>query len=177
MRVISGTLGGREISSPKKSKIHPMSDKMRGALFTSLGDINELDILDAYSGSGAIAIEAISRGANQAIALDNDQTAIDTIKQNIKVLGISDRVKAIRASIAGYLDNNPDQTFDIIFADPPYSAVNELHLNKLATHLKPNCIFVLSCPGKSNPLLIEGLKELKNNVYGDAQLVFYRKIS
>ncbi len=70
MRVIAGWLGGQNFDSPKSNRVHPMSDKMRGAIFGVLGDIKGLTVLDAFSGSGALAIESISRGAKSAIAID-----------------------------------------------------------------------------------------------------------
>ena len=75
MRVIAGWLGGRTFASPQGHRTHPMSDKIRGAIFSVLGDLNGLTVLDAFAGSGALAIEAISRGAEEAVAIDDDQGA------------------------------------------------------------------------------------------------------
>jgi 16S rRNA (guanine966-N2)-methyltransferase len=75
MRVIAGFLGGRNFDSPGGHRTHPMSDKVRGAVFGVLGDIKGLSVLDAFAGSGALSIEAVSRGAKYAVAIDVDKRA------------------------------------------------------------------------------------------------------
>src|SRR3990167_8850630 len=120
MRVIAGFLGGRVFESPHGHRTHPMSEKMRGAIFGVLGDIKQLRVLDVFSGSGAVAIEAISRGAKYAVAIDVDKKAYDIIKKNIISLGLTDRVKAVRAYFNAWSTRHQAQKFDIIFADPPY---------------------------------------------------------
>src|SRR5580704_8750565 len=97
MRVIAGYLGGRSFNSPGGHRTHPMSDKVRGAIFGVLGDIKGLTVLDAFAGSGALAIEAISRGAKSAVAIEVDKRAHAIIVENIQALGLEARVKAIRA--------------------------------------------------------------------------------
>jgi 16S rRNA (guanine(966)-N(2))-methyltransferase RsmD len=77
MRIIAGTLGGRTFESPHGRRTHPMSDKVRGSLFNTLGDIDGLTILDAFAGSGALAFEAISRGAEHVLAIEIDNRAQD----------------------------------------------------------------------------------------------------
>jgi 16S rRNA (guanine966-N2)-methyltransferase len=83
MRIIAGRLGGRHFASPQGRRTHPMSDKMRGALFNALGDIDGLSVLDAFAGSGALAFEAVSRGAGHAVAIDVDKSAQRAIAENI----------------------------------------------------------------------------------------------
>ena len=105
MRVIAGRLGGRNFASPHGNKTHPMSDKVRGALFNSLGDIEGLRCLDAFAGTGALAFEAISRGATTALALENDPSAQRTIDENIKELKLYRQVKLVKAAAGSWLDN------------------------------------------------------------------------
>src|SRR5665213_4294431 len=120
MRIIAGSLGGRQFSSPRSNRTHPMSDKARGGLFNALGDINGLTILDAFAGSGALSFEAISRGAESVIAVDIDKNAYQAIQESITSLDLKDKVKVIRANISGWSDNNPDLLFDIVISTPPY---------------------------------------------------------
>lgn len=176
MRVIAGWLGGRTFDSPRTRRTHPMSDKIRGALFGVLGDIKGLDVLDAFAGSGALAIEAISRGAASAVAIEVDKTAHAIIKTNLKSLDIEDRVKAVRAFAGAWSTRNQVQLFDIIFADPPYDDVPYRDLKNLPRHLKSNGTLVLSWPGKAEPLKFENLKAVQIKNYGDSQLVFYRHL-
>lgn len=174
LRIIAGSLGGRIIKTPLGHKTHPMSEKMRGAIFNALGDIEGLSFLDAYSGSGAIAIEAVSRGATRVYAIDKDKKAIDTIKTNITNLGID--IKATQANISAWIDNSPKLQFDIIVCDPPYNAINSSHLNKIAEIVKNNGILVLSLPPDFTIPEIVSIKILNIKNYGDSALVFAKKI-
>ena len=177
MRVISGYLGGRNFASPNGHRTHPMSDKVRGGLFGVLGDIKGLSALDAFAGSGALAIEAISRGAKTATAIEVDKNAYVAILDNIESLGLKDRIKATRAFFNAWSTRNEKQKFDLIFADPPYDKIPYRDLKKLAVHLKEDGILVLSWPGNYEKLKFEGLESVQIKNYGDAQLVFYKKIS
>lgn len=176
MRVIAGFLGGRSFASPGGHRTHPMSDKMRGAIFGVLGDIKGLNVLDAFAGSGALSIEAISRGAKHAIAIEVDKRAYSVIAANIETLGIGERVKAIRAYSGAWSTRHQDQLFDLIFADPPYNNPPYRDLDSLPRHLKDNGTLVLSWPGNEQPFKFEGLNIVQAKDYGDGQLVFYKKI-
>jgi 16S rRNA (guanine(966)-N(2))-methyltransferase RsmD len=177
MRIISGFLGGRLIDAPKGHRTHPMSEKMRGAIFGALGDISGLSLLDPFSGSGALAIEAVSRGANPVVAIEVDKGAHTVISQNIKKLGIAGQIKAIRAYASAWSTRHQAQLFDIILADPPYDKMPYKDLVRLPRHLKAEGIFVLSWPGKAEPLKLETLTIIQIKDYSDSQLVFYRKQS
>lgn len=176
MRVIAGKLGGRRFEAPKGHKTHPMSDKMRGAVFSVLGNIEGLTMLDAFAGSGAMVFEAISRGAKSAIAIEVDKAAVDTIRKNAASLGIVNELKMIRANASGWSDNNKDMQFDLVICDPPYDRRQLSLLQKLVKHTKANGIYVLSWPGKLEVPEFTSLEKLQNKNYGDSQLVFYRKI-
>jgi len=175
MRIIAGSLGGRRFASPHGHRTHPMSDKMRGALFNALGDIEGLTVLDAFAGSGALSYEAVSRGAAKATAIEIDATAQRTIAENIHSLHITGKVKLIRASASGWLNTN-DESFDIVIADPPYDKVQLDLLKRLARRVKPEGLFVLSLPPGVNPE-IDGFKQLSVKDYGDGQLIFYRALT
>ena len=176
MRVIAGRFKGEQFDAPKGHRTHPMSDKARGALFNTLGDISGLTVLDAFAGSGALAIEAISQGAAQAVAIDTDKNSITTIESNINRLQLTKEIKAIRANAAGWSDNNPDRTFDLVLCDPPYNQLQLSLLQKLARHVTPGGVCVLSWPGNLELPAFQGLEHLKTKSYGDNQLAFYRRI-
>lgn len=177
MRIIAGSLGGRQFNAPKGHKTHPMSEKARGGLFSVLGDISGLTVLDAFSGSGALAIEAVSRGAHHVTAIDLDINATKTIQRNIKNLNIGDKVKAIRANSSGWSDNNPIVKFDLVFVCPPYDELQRGLVDKLTKHVSRNGVYVLDWPKGVNLPKFADLELQKSKNYGDAQLVFYRKIS
>jgi 16S rRNA (guanine966-N2)-methyltransferase len=176
MRVIAGFLGGRTFASPGGHRTHPMSDKVRGGLFGVLGDIKGLNVLDAFAGSGALSIEAISRGASNAVAIDVDKRAHVVMVENIQSLGIADRIKAIRAYAGAWSTRHQAQFFDLIFVDPPYDNPPYRDLDNLPRHLNDTGTLVLSWPGNQKPCKFEGLSIVQTKEYGDAQLVFYQKI-
>ena len=153
-----------------------MSDKMRGALFNILGDIEGLRILDAFSGTGALSFEAISRGAASSVAIDSDKSAQRTIAENCKQLGLARSVKLIKASVNAWLDTNSSQQFNIVLADPPYHDLQENVIRRLAGAVETGGILVLSWPGAEEDPTLPGLERIDQRSYGDAQLVFYRKI-
>jgi len=174
MRVIAGSLGGRQFASPRGRRTHPMSDKARGALFNVLGDVSGLTVLDAFAGSGALAFEAASRGASRAVAIDVDKSAQRAIAANIAALGLTDRVKLVRASASAWLSTTDDQ-FDVILCDPPYDDQQPALVSKLAGRAKAGGLVVLSSPLSSDTELADNFQRLTAKDYGDARLSFYRK--
>ena len=174
MRIIAGSLKGRTFDSPHGHKTHPMSEKMRGAIFNMLGDIEGLTVFDCFAGSGAVAFEAISRGAKSALCTDITSEAYDAMQSNVRILGIEKICKVVRANASGWSDNNTAALFDLIFADPPYDDVQENIIKKLTKHLKTSGVFVLSWPGPNEPLQIDNLELIQSRSYGDSSLHFYR---
>jgi 16S rRNA (guanine(966)-N(2))-methyltransferase RsmD len=177
MQIIAGKLKGQTFNTPKGHKTHPMSDRIKNGLFNSLGDITKLNVLDAFAGSGALSFEAISRGALSVIAIDADYQAFSIIKDNVSKLGLKDQVKVSKVFLKSWLKNNQDLKFDLILADPPYHDINLDSINLLPSVLKTNGILVLSLPKQLSTPDINQLIAIKDKQYGDAQLVFYQKIS
>lgn len=178
MRVIAGQLKNAHFDSPPGGKTHPMSEKIRGAIFNALGDISGLTVLDAYAGSGAIGFEALSRGAVSATLVDNDKKAERIITKNIEQLGLSDSAKFIKSGVSSYADNLNGAFFDVIICDPPYGDVRLSNLQKLADLAKPGGIIVFSLPPSSKlELGSANFKLLTSKSYGDATLWFWRRTS
>lgn len=175
MRIISGRLGGRTFRSPRTYNTHPMGDKIRGAVFNMLGDITGLTVLDAFAGSGALAFEAISRGAKNALLVELDKDAFKTIKRNIESLGLEEQAYAIMRNIKGWSKTNADKTFDIVFCDPPYDAVLETLIFQLSSHVNQTGVLVLSWPVSEPIPEIPGLVALRHRVYGNATLIIYAR--
>ncbi len=176
MRVVAGRFGGRIFDSPRTHRTHPMSEKARGAIFNALGDIDGLSVLDAYSGSGALAIEAISRGAAHALAIEVDIEAVKTISRNITALELSNQITCLRKNISGWSRNNIDKKFDIVLADPPYDDIRPDVLERLTAHVAPGGLYVLSWPGSEQIRPFNGFEVIAHKPLGDIQLVFYRHI-
>lgn len=176
MRVIAGVLGGQVVQEAHGRKTHPMSEKVRGALFNILGDIDGLTFLDAFAGSGALSIEAISRGAKHVVAIDQDRAAHTTLDKNIIEHHLQKQIDAVRANTGGWSIHNMEKKFDILLLDPPFDDLQE---NLLATmikrHIKKGGLAVLSCPGKYAAPEFDKTEIITEKSYGDAKLVFYRK--
>jgi 16S rRNA (guanine966-N2)-methyltransferase len=176
MRIIAGSLKGREFRSPHGHKTHPMSDKVRGALFNVLGDVEGLTFLDAFAGSGALAFEAASRGAKSVTAIDKDRSAHKILEQNVAELKLGGLVHAVSANTGGWSMHNVEKKFDILILDPPYSELQLSLLGRLIKrHLGPGGLAVFSLPGAAEVPKFESTEIAAQKSYGDAQLVFYRK--
>jgi 16S rRNA (guanine966-N2)-methyltransferase len=177
MRVVGGILSGRTFDSVPGHRTHPMSEKMRGAIFNVLGDIEGLSILDMYSGTGALSIEAISRGAMTAQAVDSSQEAVKTIKANAEKLDITSQLHATRAFLRGWSRRFQNTQYDLVFADPPYDAIEPKELLMLPKHVKTNGIIVLSLPPKIGFRFAHTRQELVlYKKYGDSELYYYRQL-
>jgi 16S rRNA (guanine966-N2)-methyltransferase len=150
-----------------------MSDKVRGALFNALGGLDGLTVLDAFAGSGACSIEAVSRGASKVLAIDIDPEAVKTIAENVKTLDLTDEITIRRKNISGWSRNNQNLQFNIVLADPPYNDIRPDVLERLLVHVKTGGLFVLSWPGSEPVRAFAGFTVVSHKSYGDAQLVFY----
>jgi 16S rRNA (guanine(966)-N(2))-methyltransferase RsmD len=176
VRIISGIYKGRIVNTPKGHRTHPMSERMRGALFNSLGDISGLTVLDAYAGSGAVGIEALSRGASFVLFVDQDKNAINSINSNVNNLNIINS-KVTKANIASWSDHNFETQFDIVIADPPYDLINDNHLLKLTRNVRPEGIFVLSLPRKYKEFIHKDFEKKLHKSYADGSIAVYLKQS
>jgi 16S rRNA (guanine966-N2)-methyltransferase len=150
-----------------------MSEKARGGLFNKLGDIEGLTILDAFAGTGALGYEALSRGAKSVTVIEIDRKAIDIIKINSNNLGLASSMKIVKSNAGSWSDNNLDQTFDIVIAAPPYDDLQLAVVIKMTRHVKKDGLFVLDWPPSEQVPDLSGFKQIAENNYGDAQLVFY----
>jgi len=123
MRIIGGEYRSRSIAMPRGVKMRPTQDKVREAMFNILGDINGKKVLELFAGSGAFGIEAISRGAGSVTFVDNNFRCVQTIKSNLKTLGVPDsRYNIIKANALSFPAKfgAGGEKFDIVFLDPPY---------------------------------------------------------
>lgn len=177
MRIIAGYLKGRTLHEPHGHKTHPMSEKVRGALFNALGDIEGLTFLDAYAGTGALAIEAVSRGAASVVGIDKDGAAHEVLEKNITSLKLRDKIKPVRANASGWSIHNMEKRFDVVLLDPPYDQLKTRQLQTLINrHVKVGGLAALSFPGKTEAPDFERAELVAEKHYGDAQLLFYRKL-
>ncbi len=178
MRIISGSLGGRNFEAPHGHRTHPMSEKIRGAIFNALGDIEGLTAFDPFTGSGALSLEAVSRGAASATAIDSDKSAYNITKKNIFSLGLEDKVHVTHAFAGSWSTRHNSESFDLVFLDPPYDLYEVEEVEKLAMHTNPGGIAVFSLPNKARLILdAKSFKLLSSKAYGEATLSFYRRVA
>lgn len=168
IRIISGKLGGRLIDTPKTDKTHPMGDRERSAIFNRLrGEIADKVILDAFAGSGAIGIEALSLGAAEVDFLENNRKAADTIRANVAKFKLESQGRLVRKLRDEY---------DIIFADPPYEKPQYEYIEEILKSLKHGGIFVLSHPESPAPWEFRGLSLFSDKTYAAAHIKMYQKL-
>ena len=127
MRVVAGIYGGRKLTAPTGSETRPTSDRVREALFSVLGpSIQGARVLDLYAGSGALGIEALSRGAAQAVFVDRSHKATQAVRANLAALDIEAEVRPIEARAALRDASARREAYDLVFLDPPYRRAAEL---------------------------------------------------
>jgi 16S rRNA (guanine966-N2)-methyltransferase len=126
MRVIAGELRGRRLRAPAGRDTRPTSDRVREALFSILGDVAGARVLDLFAGSGALAIEALSRGAASAVLVDSAAGAVTAIERNLDDLGLEAEV--VRRPARAFLSSAPSagRLYDLVFLDPPYRLARDL---------------------------------------------------
>ncbi len=174
MRVIAGAYGGRALSSPRGRATRPTSDRVREAVFSILADVSGAAVLDLYAGSGALAIEALSRGAASATLVDSAPAAIAAIRRNLGDLGLEAQVRRgdARAFLRSASRSAPQ--YDLVFLDPPYRHTSGLSAElsaALAPMLAPGARVVAESDRRS-PLRLE-LPLLDERRYGDTLILIH----
>lgn len=177
MRVIAGTLGGRPLAAPRGRGTRPTSDRVREALFSILGPVDGLAVLDLFAGSGALAIEALSRGASEATLVDSSTAAVTAIRGNLGTLGLEAEVR--RQGVMPFLRNAAAQGrhYDLVFVDPPYRRASSLGGElgpALAPVLSPGARVVCESDRRAPlELALDASKALEDRVYGDTLISIY----
>jgi 16S rRNA (guanine966-N2)-methyltransferase len=120
VRVVAGEFRGRRLRAPRGMRTRPTADRVREAVFSMLGDVTGARVLDLYAGSGALGIEALSRGAASAVFVERDPRAVAAIRDNLRSLGLDEPVR--RQDALRFLAG-PEGPFDLVFCDPPYDSV------------------------------------------------------
>ncbi len=181
MRVISGSARGTKLSSIDSLSTRPTQDRVKESLFNIIFDkIYECDFLDLFAGSGAIGIEALSRGANFAVFCDISKESLKFVNENLIKTKLIDRAKVYNLDYKNYLEKTKEK-FDIIFIDPPYKAdisVDAIRMIKENEVLKENGFVVIETDeylrDKSELEKIQGIEILDHRKYGRANLIFIR---
>jgi len=178
MRVIAGELRGRTLVAPRGWRVRPTSDRVREAIFSALGDVAGAVVLDLYCGTGALAIEALSRGAERGVLVDRDtRPALG----NVQRLGLGERVELVRADAGRWLAKHDEEgggdRFDLVLVDAPYRLADRVG-QEIDTHLPrllvPGARVVIES-GARRPLRLTSLEQVRQRRYGAADVAFYRE--
>ena len=176
VRIIAGKYGGRIIDAPGRSSTHAMGERVRNALFNSIGgEVEGVRVLDAFAGSGAVGLEALSRGASFATFVEKDRIAAKIIAANCQLLGADTSSDVIKTTVSNWLETADPDLYDIIFADPPYHDEQFSTVKRLFGLLKPNGLMVLSHTGIREVPVQNEIVVVDNRSYGNAHLTYFRK--
>lgn len=171
LRVIAGSLKGRKLSSPRSDVTHPMGAREKNALFNMI-DVAEKRVLDTYAGSGALGVEAISRGASSVTFVENHHPAVSTIKQNLADLDLVAEV--FPGKVADFIAEQP-APFDVIIADPPYDKIDLAEVASLVSLLNQGGTLALSSPASQPTPEIADLVAISSHTYAEARITIYAK--
>ena len=177
MRVIAGTLGGRRLKAPAGRATRPTSDRVREALFATLGEIGGARVLDVFAGTGALGIEALSRGAARAVFVERDAGAAAVLRENLRALQIgSERAELRRADARAALRtaSQRGETYDLVFIDPPYgeAAAWSRRLTATLPELLAPDARVIAESDRRMPLAL-GLPVETERRYGDTSITIH----
>jgi len=182
MRVVGGRLKGRNLASPSSRDIRPTADRLRESLFNILihaydDPIRDARVLDLFAGTGALGIEAISRGAAFALFVDNGTEARALLRNNVEALGLGGMTKVFRRDATNLGAAHPVEPFSLVLLDPPYHmnlAEKALASLRDGGWLKPNALLVVEEAKAAEFVAPAGFEELERRVYDDTEFVFLR---
>jgi 16S rRNA (guanine966-N2)-methyltransferase len=177
MRIIAGTAGGRRLQAPDSTGTRPATDRVREAVFSSIGRwVEEAAVADLYAGSGSFGLEALSRGASKAVFVESGRRALEALRHNIGTVGLGGSVVA--STTREYL-KTADDVFHLVFIDPPWSMQTEeveddfVLLDRL---LAPNAVVVTSRRhGDRAPDIPDTWSVVADKRYGDTRILRYEK--
>jgi len=178
LRIIAGSARGRKLKAPRGMDTRPTSDRVKEAIFNVLSSkILDSRVLDVFAGTGALGIEALSRGAKEAVFIEKRRQAWELIKENLTISGFGDRAQVYLSDFTNVLAKLTGK-FDIVFLDPPYgkglvqpavSCLIEFDL------LHSDVVVVLETGSKQKELpAVEGIEQIKTSVYGDTAVFYYQ---
>jgi 16S rRNA (guanine966-N2)-methyltransferase len=171
VRVVAGEYKGRRLVAPRGTRTRPTADRVREALFSMLGDVSGARVLDLYAGSGALGIEALSRGAESAVFVERDRAALAALDRNLEATGAPGAVR--RQDVTRFLAR-PEGAFDLVFCDPPYDVAPAAAdaLAEALPAITADNARVVTESDKRNPLLLP-LPLVVERAYGDTRIAIH----
>ncbi|MBQ3225976.1 MAG: 16S rRNA (guanine(966)-N(2))-methyltransferase RsmD [Clostridia bacterium] len=179
MRVISGTARGRKLVSPDGDSVRPTLDRVKESIFNMLSfSIADASVLDLFAGSGALGIEALSRGAKSAVFVDKSVASLSIVRQNLQLTHLEDKAICIQSDFASYLSSAKD-AFNLIFLDPPYAAgfmESALALIKERKLLSEDGIILCESDSGDEFVPSEAFSVYRNKKYGKARILLMKEL-
>ena len=172
MRIVAGVAGGRRLHTPPGKRLRPTTDRVREAVFSSLTSMNAVQgvaVLDLFAGTGALGIEALSRGAAVATFVDADETAVAMVRANLLRTGFNDRGRVVRGDAVRFAEQ-ADHPYDLVLADPPYAFDEWPRL--MAALPAPLAVLESDRPIEPGP----GWSQLQSKRYGDSVVTLARRL-
>jgi 16S rRNA (guanine966-N2)-methyltransferase len=184
MRIVGGRLGGRTLVAPRSQAIRPTSDRLRETVFNILahayGDpVSGARVLDLFAGTGALGLEAISRGAAFALFVDNGAEARALLRENVASLGLGGVTRIFRRDATMLGDAHPVEPFTLVFLDPPYGqglAEKALASARAGGWLANDALCVVEEAANSGFTAPEGFEEIERRSYDDTEVIFLRTV-
>lgn len=175
LRVTGGVLGGRRIRIAASAGVRPTADRVREALFAWLGDVEGARVLDLYAGTGALGIEALSRGASEAVFVERSERVCAVLRRNLVELGLRGRGRVVRGDAPKRVARlgRAGERFDLVFLDPPYASEEPARaLQALVGSgvLAPGARVIAETPRRRALPEVRGLVPGESRRYGDAQI-------
>lgn len=177
MRIITGSKRGKKLTSLEGTQVRPTSDRVKEALFDILQfSIEGRRFLDLFAGSGQIGLEALSRGASQAVFVDVFRDSVRVVEKNAAATGFSDRARIVQADFAAFLRDGRER-FDIAFLDPPYgTGLLQQALPMVVEHMNPGGVVICEHPRQEElPEQAGDFSKHKTYRYGKVMLTVYRR--
>lgn len=183
-RIVAGRMRGRRLTVPPGARTRPTSDRVREALFNTLRSLADLDgarFADLYAGSGAVGLEALSRGAAHVLLVESHAKTARTARANIDALGARPAVRLVTSTVSAALSAGTEEPYDVVFADPPYDLPDERivtlqHALLDGGWLAPDAVVVIERSSRSGPLpWVANLTELPARRYGETTLWYGRR--
>lgn len=180
MRVTGGELAGRRFAAPRVAAVRPTADRVRESVFAWLGDVGDARVLDLFAGSGALGIEALSRGAAHAVFVERAAGCVAQLRRNLRALGLEPRAEVRRGDAGAALRRlaAAGRIFDLVLADPPYASDEAARLLAAlpATRLlAPGAPLVLEVSRRHAPRTSMGLRVVGERRYGETLVVRYEE--
>ena len=186
MEIISGKYKKSPLKSPNSTKTHPMGSREKLALFNSLlsvlpeNSFENLNVLDAFAGTGALGLEALSRGAKSVVFVEKSKEITKTLAENLKNVIKDNNIlekstKIIQKDVKNLKKSDFDADFDLILADPPYDSYSEALIGPLVAFLAPRAVLALSLPKSAPDPVFDGLTPVSRKNYASASIIIFQK--